>query len=151
VAHHPDAFVTVTKVVTEPGNTAAVLGILREIVVLDAGEPGTLVQTVQVDRAAPSVIWLYEVWASAEALEAHRANGAVQRERLAPLISGTYEVHPCTPLFGHGLDLEAIVRGPDGQATRTGNNSIASTPCLMKGNCSKAARAASSDSASTTV
>jgi quinol monooxygenase YgiN len=111
VAHHPDAFVTVTKVVTEPGNTAAVLGILREIVVLDTGEPGTLVQTVQVDRAAPSVIWLYEVWASAEALEAHRANGAVQRERLAPLISGTYEVHPCTPLFGHGLDLEAIVRG----------------------------------------
>lgn len=110
MARHPDAFVTVTKVVTEPGNTAAVLGILREIVVLDAGEPGTLVQTVQVDRAAPSVIWLYEVWASAEALEAHRANGAVQRERLAPLISGTYEVHPCTPLFGHGLDLEAIVR-----------------------------------------
>ena len=110
MARHPDAFVTVTKVVTEPGHTAAVLGILREIVVLDAGEPGTLVQTVQVDRAAPSVIWLYEVWASAEALEAHRANGAVQRERLAALISETYEVHACTPLFGHGLDLEAIVR-----------------------------------------
>jgi quinol monooxygenase YgiN len=111
VAHHPDAFVTVTKVVTEPGNTAAALGILREIVVLDAGEPGTLVQTVQVDRAAPSVIWLYEIWASADALDAHRVRGAAQRERLAPLVRGTYEVHACTPLFGHGLDLEAIVRG----------------------------------------
>jgi quinol monooxygenase YgiN len=111
VAEHPDAFVTITKVVTEPVNTAAVLGILREIVALDAGEPGTLVQTVQVDRAAPSVIWLYELWASAEALEAHRVNGAGPRARLAPLISGVYEVHACTPLFGHGLDLEAMVRG----------------------------------------
>jgi quinol monooxygenase YgiN len=110
VAQHPDAFVTITKVVTEPANTAAVLGILREIVALDAGEPGTLVQTVQVDRAAPSVIWLYEVWASAEALEAHRVNGAGPRERLAPLTSGAYEVHACAPLFGHGLDLEAMAR-----------------------------------------
>jgi quinol monooxygenase YgiN len=111
MTQHPDASVTITKVVTEPGNTAAVLDILREIVVLDAGEPGTLVQTVQVDRADTSVIWLYEVWASAEAREAHRANGAAQRQRLAPLISAPYEVHECAPLFGHGLDLEAIVRG----------------------------------------
>jgi quinol monooxygenase YgiN len=111
VTQHPDAFVTITRVVTEPGNTSAVLAILREIVGLDASEPGTLVQTVQVDRATPSVIWLYEIWASAEALEAHRANGAALRERLAPLVSGTYEVRACSPLFGHGLDLEALVRG----------------------------------------
>jgi quinol monooxygenase YgiN len=111
MAQHPDALVTITKVVTEPAGTAAVLGILREIVVLDAGEPGTLVQTVQVDREAPSVIWLYEVWASAEALEAHRVNGTGPRERLASLISAPYEVHACAPLFGHGLDLEAMLRG----------------------------------------
>jgi quinol monooxygenase YgiN len=108
---HPDAFVTITKVVTEPANVPGVLGILREIVALDAGEPGTLVQTVQLDRAAPSVIWLYELWASAEALDAHRVNGAVLRERLAKLVSEAYEVHVCAPLFGHGLDLEAIVGG----------------------------------------
>lgn len=105
---HPDAFVTITRVVTEPASTAAVLDLLREIVVLDGGEPGTLVQTIQIDRADPAIIWLYEIWASAEALEAHRANGAVQRARLAPLISTPYEVHACTPLFGHGLDLEAM-------------------------------------------
>jgi len=111
VTLHPDAFVTITRVATEPGHIAAVLGVLREIVVLDQDEPGTLVQTVQVDRGDPAVIWLYEIWASAEALEAHRANGAVQRARLAPLISAPYEVHACTPLFGHGLDLEAMIRG----------------------------------------
>src|ERR1700730_2986120 len=105
MAQHPDAFVTITKLVSEPADIPAVLGILRGIVALDAGEPGTLVQTVQVDRAAPSVIWLYEVWASAQALEAHRVNGAAPRERLAPLISEAYEVHACAPLFGHGLDL----------------------------------------------
>jgi quinol monooxygenase YgiN len=110
VTLHPDTFVTITRVVTEPGNTAAVLDLLREIVVLDEDEPGTLVQTIQTDYADPAVIWLYEIWASSEALEAHRANGAVQRARLAPLISAPYEVHVCTPLFGHGLDLEAMTR-----------------------------------------
>lgn len=111
VSQHPDAFVTITRVVTEPGTTAAVLGVLREIVALDAGEPGTLVQTVQADRADPAVIWLYEVWASADARQAHRANGAAQRDRLASLVSAPYEVHECGPLFGHGLDLEAMVHG----------------------------------------
>ena len=108
---HPDAFVTITKVVTEPGNTAAVLDILREIVALDADEPGTLVQAVQLDRGDPSIVWLYEVWASAQALQAHRANGAAQRERLAPLVGAPFEVHECAPLFGYGLDLEAITGG----------------------------------------
>jgi quinol monooxygenase YgiN len=111
VTLHPDAFVTITRVVTEPGHTAAVLDVLREIVVLDEGEPGTLAQTIQTDQTDPAVIWLYEIWASAAALEAHRANGAVQRARLGALISAPYEVHACTPLFGHGLDLEAMTRG----------------------------------------
>jgi hypothetical protein len=41
----------------------------------------------------------------------HRANGAAQRERLAPLVAAPFKVHECSPLFGHGLDLEAIARG----------------------------------------
>jgi quinol monooxygenase YgiN len=108
---HPDAFVTITKVVVDPANVDAVLRILREIVTMDADEPGTLVQTVQLDRADPSAIWLYEVWASQRALEAHRANGAAQRERLAPLVGVPFEVRRCSPLFGHGVDLETITRG----------------------------------------
>ena len=111
MTQHPDAFVTITRVVTEPGTTAAVLVILREIVALDADEPGTLIQAVQLDRADPSVVWLYELWASAQALQAHRANGAAQRERLAPLVGAPFEVHECTALFGHGLDLQAITGG----------------------------------------
>jgi quinol monooxygenase YgiN len=110
VSSHPDAFVTITKVVAGPGRAAAVLEILREIVALDADEPGTLVQTVQLDRADPGVVWLYEVWASADALREHRANGAAQRARLAPLVGAPFEVHECSPLFGHGVDLEAITR-----------------------------------------
>jgi quinol monooxygenase YgiN len=111
VSPHPDAFVTITKLVTEPTNTAAVLEILREIVALDADEPGTLVQTVQGDRADPGVVWIYELWASEQALAEHRANGTAQRERLAPLVRVPFEVHECSPLFGHGLDLEAVARG----------------------------------------
>jgi quinol monooxygenase YgiN len=111
VSPHPDAFVTITKVIVEPASAAAVLDVLREIVALDAHEPGTLVQTVQLDRADPCVFWVYEVWASPQALREHRANGAAQRERLAALVSAPFEVHECSPLFGHGLDLEAIVLG----------------------------------------
>ena len=111
VSGHPDAFVTITKVVAASGRAAAVLEILREIVARDAEEPGTLVQSVQLDRAEPEVIWLYEVWASPDALLAHRAHGTAQRERLAPLVGAPFEVRECSPLFGHGLDLEAITRG----------------------------------------
>lgn len=107
----PDTFVTITRVVTEPDRTAAVLDVLREIVAMDGDEPGTLVQTVQLDRANPAVVWIYEVWASPQALEEHRAHGAAQRGRLAPLVSTPFEVHECGPLFGHGVDLEAIARG----------------------------------------
>jgi quinol monooxygenase YgiN len=111
VSSYPDAFVTITRVVVEPANTEAALGILREIVALDADEPGTLVQTVQLDRADPGVIWLYEVWGSEQALLDHRANGAAQRERLAPLVGAPFEVRECSPRFGHGVDLEAITGG----------------------------------------
>ena len=110
MSSHPDAFVTITKVVVSPGRADAVVEILREIVALDADEPGTLVQTVQLDRADPDVVWLYEVWASADALREHRANGAAQRARLAPLVGAPFEVHECSPLFGHGVDLAAITR-----------------------------------------
>ncbi|MDV6271151.1 putative quinol monooxygenase [Rhodococcus globerulus] len=111
MAHHPDAFVTLTRVSVELSHRDAVLQILREIVELDAGEPGTLVQTVQVDSARPGDIWLYELWASRAALDYHRENGSALRTRLAPLVSAPFEVVSCEPLFGHGLDLEALIQG----------------------------------------
>jgi quinol monooxygenase YgiN len=107
--HHPDTFVTVTRVGTTDENKDAILGHLRDIVALDADEPGTLIQSVQVSRDDPNELWIYEVWASQAALEDHRKNGAAVRARLQPLLTGPFDVHTCTPLFGHGVDFEAIL------------------------------------------
>ncbi|MFC0449942.1 MULTISPECIES: putative quinol monooxygenase [Rhodococcus] len=111
MVHHPDAFVTLTRVTVDDANRDAVLEILREIVALDATEPGTLVQTVQVDEENDQHVWLYELWASPHDRDLHRDNGAELRGRLAPLISVPFEVITCRPLFGHGLDLARLVTG----------------------------------------
>jgi quinol monooxygenase YgiN len=99
------SFVTITRVVASPGRGPDIVALLGEIVARDADEPGTLVQTVQVERGAPDVIWLYELWADSAAHEAHRRNGLDLRERLFPLVAEPLTVTTCEPLFGHGLDL----------------------------------------------
>jgi quinol monooxygenase YgiN len=104
-----EAFVTLTRVVTDDQHRDELLGLLREVVALDAQEPGTLVQTIQTVREAPNEIWLYELWAGPDALEAHRANGAELRARIFPLATEEVQVITCTPAFGHGLDLESVL------------------------------------------
>jgi quinol monooxygenase YgiN len=107
-----EPFVTITRVVAAAGRGAEIVDLLREIVARDADEPGTLVQTVQLEHGSPDVIWLYEVWAGATALDAHRANGLDLRERLFPLVAGPLDVTTCQPLFGHGLDLARLAAAP---------------------------------------
>lgn len=104
---HPDAFVTLTRVVTVDEHRDELLDLLRQVVALDATEPGTIVQTIQAVESDPNVIWLYELWASQQALDEHRRNGEPLRSQIFPLTT-ELEVVTCAPLFGHGLDLEAL-------------------------------------------
>jgi quinol monooxygenase YgiN len=105
-----EPFVTIVRAVAHPGKGPELIERLREVVERDAGEPGTLAQTIQVEQGSPDVVWCYEVWASVTALEEHRINGADIRDRIAPLIAEPYQVITCTPLFGHGVDLAELVR-----------------------------------------
>ena len=101
-------FVTLTRAVFAPGQRQAGLALLRELVELGQGEPGTLIQAFHEDAADPDVIWAYEMWASAEALDAHRANGSALRTRFADVFDGGFDVHVCTPLFAKGIDFSAV-------------------------------------------
>jgi quinol monooxygenase YgiN len=110
VTGHPHSFVTLTRFVTDASHRDELLDLLREVVALDKTEPGTLVQTVQTSQDDPNEIWLYELWSSPEALDEHRRNGEQLRSRIFPLATEEVRVIICTPLFGHGLDLEAITQ-----------------------------------------
>ena len=104
---------TITRATFAPGKRDEGLALLRELIDLDMGEPGTLIQAFHADSSDPNVIWAYEMWASQEALEAHRANGAAIREQFAGVFEGGFEVHECTPLFSKGIDFSVIVDDVD--------------------------------------
>ena len=96
-------FATFTTGRFRDGHRDEAIAVFRDLVELDRGEPGTLVQAFHVDRADPNVFRVYELWGSPEALDLHRGNGARLRERLAPLVDGDFEVHVCDPLVAKGV------------------------------------------------
>ena len=96
-------FATFTTGRFRDGHRDEAIAVFRDLVELDHGEPGTLVQAFHIDRADPNVFRVYELWASPEALDLHRRNGSRLREVLAPLVDGDFEVHVCNPLVAKGV------------------------------------------------
>ena len=93
------------RMTAKPGKADEVLELLLENPRrIEAGEPGNLAFAVHRSTDDPNEFWLYETWASAEAVEAHESGPAFQRykERLRPL------VEPDTVLFGNCVPLKVL-------------------------------------------
>ena len=100
------------RMTAKPGNAARVLELLltnpRRI---EQGEPGNLAFAVHRANDDPDTFWLYETWASEDAVSAHESGDAFAhyKEELRPLVDGdTVLFGNCTPLKVLGYPL------PDG-------------------------------------
>lgn len=79
------------RLTTQPGKRDDVLALFRELADAAAGEPGTLVYTFSTVDKDPDMIVTFELFADADAVEAHKQAPAVQSvmPRLAGLVSST--------------------------------------------------------------
>ena len=71
---------------------------------IEQGERGSLAFGVHRSIDDPNEFWLYETWASAEAVEAHESGAAFQRykEALRPLVD------PDSVLFGNCVPVKVL-------------------------------------------
>ena len=70
----PSMFV---KLTTKPGQRDQVLAAFDKMVTAVADEPGTEVYSVHVDDADENVVWIFEMYADADALAAHSSSEAM--------------------------------------------------------------------------
>jgi quinol monooxygenase YgiN len=71
---------------------------------IEQGEPGNLAFGVHRSIDNPNEFWLYETWASQEAVEAHESGAAFQRykQALRPLVD------PASVLFGNCVPVKVL-------------------------------------------
>ena len=95
-------FGLIGKMTAQPGQRGALAAILRDGL---TGMPGCLSYIVAEDPADADLIWVTEVWDSAESHAASLALPSV-REAIGkgrPLIAGMERVAETRPVGGHGL------------------------------------------------
>jgi quinol monooxygenase YgiN len=97
------AFATITRGRFAGEHQTAGLQVLRQIVDLDADEPGTIIQAFHLADGDPNGFWAYELWESEEALDYHRNRHRRLRAQFELLVDGALEVHRCHPLLAKGL------------------------------------------------
>lgn len=98
----PPMYGLIGKMTAQAGQGAALAQVLLEGV---SGMPGCLSYVVAADPADADVLWITEVWDSAESHRASLSLPAVQAAiaRGRPMIAGMETVAQTTPLGGHGL------------------------------------------------
>lgn len=94
------------KLTARPGAGAELLALLEGRVGAARDEPGTELFVVHADPESSDVVWVYEVYADAEAERAHMATPgyAAASAALTRLLGEGPEVYPLIPLSGKGLD-----------------------------------------------
>ncbi len=95
----PDPDVTVVRVVPKPGQTEAVLEVMREVVPIVHGEDGNLLYTVNVE--ANGDIWFVEKWESRAKADFHGAQSPVLPilvEKTSHLMQGPPEINSLVPV-----------------------------------------------------
>jgi quinol monooxygenase YgiN len=72
-----------------------------------ADEPGTLTYTLHIDDKDPDLVWVYEMYDSADALAAHSGSDGMKAGlgAFGGFIAGPAELIRLTPVAGKGLDL----------------------------------------------
>jgi quinol monooxygenase YgiN len=83
-----------TRLTAKPGRRNELLEVLHELAVSTRAEPGNEQFVVHAARDEPDVVLGYEVFASDDAIDAHRETDAVRvaRERLDDLLTAPPEI-----------------------------------------------------------
>jgi quinol monooxygenase YgiN len=66
------------KLVFQPGRRDEAIEVLSTMIPLVAGEPGTLVYSFHTDDADEDVVWVFELYADADALATHGGSDAIK-------------------------------------------------------------------------
>ena len=93
------------KLTARAGAGAELLALLEGRVAAAQEEPGTELFVVHVDPQLADAVWVYEVYADAEAERAHMATPgyAEASAMLERLLGAEPEVYPLVPVAGKGL------------------------------------------------
>lgn len=96
---------SLVKFTAKPGRRDALADHFAAYVPTALAEPGTEVWTVSVSDAHPDTVWLYEVYSSPEAVQAHSGDEAYQRSFRASsaFVAGPPEQIDLVPVAGAGL------------------------------------------------
>jgi len=99
----------IAKLTSKPGEREALTAVLRKIVAGTETEPGTVTYLLHHDDDNEDVVWFYEQYESAAALDVHGTSEtmAAAGPELAPLLAGRPELTTLTVVAGKGMDSEA--------------------------------------------
>lgn len=96
------------KFTAHPGRGDELVAALEEMFDTVLDEPDTLVYALHRDDDDPDVVWMYELYAAPEGLEAHGQSAAADRlgRRLEELLAREPEVGFTTPLRAKGMRVD---------------------------------------------
>lgn len=93
------------KIPAAPGKREELVGALRQALDTAQGEPGTRYYLLHADASDADTLWMYELYDSQEAFQAHAGSEAFKAlgPALAPYLGGRPELTFMTPIGGKGL------------------------------------------------
>lgn len=93
------------KITAQPGKRAELVEALRSMVSTAEAEPGTVQYVLHTDDRDEDVVWFYERYADAAALDAHATSEAMKQlgASVRELAAARPELIPLTIVAGKGL------------------------------------------------
>lgn len=97
----------IAKLPVQPGKRDEFIAAFSTMFPVVDGEEGTLVYALHTDDADPDLLWVYELYADAEALDTHGKSDGMASAIAAfgGLLAGAPELHRLSPVQAKGLDL----------------------------------------------
>jgi quinol monooxygenase YgiN len=94
------------KLPLRPGTRDEFVAAFSQMFPVVDGEEGTLIYTLHLDAKDEDLVWVYEMYASDEALAAHSGSDGMKAGLAAfgGFIAGPAELIRMTPVGGKGLD-----------------------------------------------
>lgn len=97
----------IAKITTQEGKRDELVAAFGEYFPQVEGEDGTLVYSISTDTADANAVWVYELYADGDALQAHSGSDAFKAfgKQLGSLLAGAPEIHVLNPVQAKGHDL----------------------------------------------
>ena len=95
------------KLTAQPGKRDDLVKAFQGVVENAQNEPGTLAYALHLSQSEPDVIWFYEFYADADALQAHSRSEAMRAAGplFGGLLAGRAEITRLDPVAGKGLPI----------------------------------------------